>query len=188
MVVGSLVAAGLAMVWPGLVAVACASALVLASALGYAMRSTRSRRMRAGPRRSDVAVASLASPLHVLRGALVVAVSVGLGVLAGIGVWWAVGLVAGSAVDPIGGPGGLGPRGESLAVGLAFLAALTVAWLVPTSRPAREGVRTALAVLPPRSVVSTLVVVVAVVVVIAALAVVASGATTPDWAPLRTSG
>lgn len=186
-VVGGLVAAGLAMVWPGLVAVVCASALVLASALGYATRSTRSRRMRAGPRRSDVAVASLASPLHVLRGALVSAVSVGLGVLAGIGVWWAVGLVTGSAVDPLGGPGGLDPRGESLAVGLAFLAAVTVAWLAPTSRPAREGTRTVLAVLPPRSVVSALVVVVAVVVVIAAVAVVASGATTPEWAPLRTS-
>ncbi len=178
-----LVAASLAMVWPGVVAVVCVAGLVLAAAIGSGVRATRERRSRAGRRKSDLVVASLSSPWHVLRGALLSAVSLGLGLLAGVGIWWVAGLVAGAAVDPLGGPGGLGARAESLAVGLAFVATLVVAWLVPTSRRAQEGARSVLALLAAGSAMSTLVVVVGVVVALVALAVVASGATAPDWSP-----
>jgi serine/threonine protein kinase len=182
-----LIAASAAMVWPGAAALAVTAAMVVAAAVGSGARAIRERRLRSGPRRSDVLVASLTSPLHLLRGALQVAASLALGLLAGIGVWWFVGLVAGGRVDVLAGPAELDPVGQALAMGIAAGATLVLAWLAPTSRIAREGARSVLAVLAPGRVASTLYGIAGAVVVLVSLALALSGAGMPDWAPLGTA-
>jgi hypothetical protein len=179
-----LVAATAAMVWPGFTALAVTAAMVVAAAVGSGARAIRGRRLRSGPRRSDVIVASLTSPLHLLRGALQVAASLLVGILAGTGVWWFVGLVAGAGTDPLAGADNLDPVGQALAMGLAAAATLVVAWLAPTSRIAREGARSVLAIASPGRTASALYAVAGAVVVFVALALVLSGAAAPDWSPL----
>lgn len=178
------VAAASATMWPGWALLGTAAAMVVSAATGSGARAIRERRLRSGPRRSDLLVASLSSPLHLLRGALHVLVSLAVGLLAGIGVWWFAGLVAGGGIDALGGPGGLGEVPQSLIMGLSAGATVLLAWLAPTSRIAREGARSVLAVVAPGPTATVLLVLAGLVVALVALGLALAGMGPPDWAPV----
>lgn len=174
------VVVSLVMVWPGSVAVGAGVALALAAAVGSAARATRSRRLRAGRRVSDVTVAVLASPWHVLRGAVAVAVSLLAGLLVGLAAWWIVWmLLAGPdiAIDEA------SASTKALVTGAVAALVLAVTWLAPTNGLAREGLRTAaaLAVRGPGATRGVVLAALAVALVVVALAL--AGGQAPDWAP-----
>lgn len=170
--------------WPGWAAVGFAAAMVVAAATGSGVRAVRARRLRSGPRRSDVLVASLGSPLHVLRGALLVAVSLAIGLLGGIGVWWFAGMAAGGGIDVLGGPAALSPVAQTIILGVASWVTVALTWLAPTSGLAREGTRSVLAVVAPGPAATVVLSLTGLVLALVAVGLALTGTGAPSWVPL----
>ncbi|WP_447925865.1 protein kinase domain-containing protein [Georgenia muralis] len=164
--------AAIATSYPGVFLLVAAVALVLTTTAGWAGRSRRTARLRRGPRPGDDARMLAGVPWHLLRGLLSVVPGLVLGLLTGAAAWW-VGISAG---DPR-----LTPP---LVLWGAAAAALGVAWLTPTTLPAREGARAAVDVLTPTAGFRALLAVLVLVVVVAVAAVVLLAPPSPTWAPL----
>ncbi|WP_187697848.1 serine/threonine-protein kinase [Cellulomonas telluris] len=160
--------------------------LVLVRTVGSAVESMHGRRERAGVRRSDVPLALVASPWHLLRAVLgllpsvLVAASVAV-IVAGVAWWllasgrWVLGDVV--AGEPPGGPEG------AAAVGTLVLLVVLVLWFGPLSRLTRTGARRVLAGVAPGWVGALVVVVLALVAAAVLAHQVLQGADI-GWAPL----
>ncbi|MCK6212466.1 protein kinase [Georgenia sp. EYE_87] len=161
---------------PGIFAVVSAALLVLTATTGWAGRSRRSARLRRGARSGDDARMLAGLPWHLVRGVLAVLPGAVLGALLGGSTWWTVERL----------PLTLGPGvQEPVALLAGALVALLVAWLTPTSRPARDGARAMIDVLTPtRGFRALLVVLVLGVAAVVAVQVALGAAPAPDWSPL----
>ncbi|PFG39191.1 serine/threonine protein kinase [Georgenia soli] len=162
--------------FPGVFALVAAALLVLTATTGWAGRARRSSRLRRGPRSGDDARMLAGLPWHLVRGLLALLPGVVLGVLLGGVAWW----VAGRA------PLSLEPAvQEPAALWAGALVALLVAWLMPSSRSAREGARAMIDVLTPtRGFRALLVVLVLGVAAVVAVQVALGAAPVASWAPL----
>ncbi|WP_420112110.1 protein kinase domain-containing protein, partial [Pseudactinotalea sp.] len=115
---------GAGMLWPGITLLAFGAVMVVGGAVGASAKALRNRRLRHGLRRSDVAVTSLASPVHTLLAILLLIPGAVVGVLGG-GILW--GLLSPSGVDSF----------LMLVVGAT---PNMMTWWSPTSSTPREGV------------------------------------------------
>ena len=162
--------------FPGIFALVAAALLVLTATTGWAGRSRRSARLRRGPRPGDDARMLAGLPWHLLRGVLAVLPGTVLGVLLGGATWWTAGrapLTLEAGVQ------------EPVALLAGALVALLMAWLTPTSRPARDGARAMIDVLTPtRGFRALLVVLVLGVAAVVAVQVALGLAPAADWSPL----
>jgi serine/threonine protein kinase len=162
--------------FPGVFAIVAAALLVLTATTGWAGRSRRSARLRRGARSGDDARMLAGLPWHLVRGVLAVLPGAVLGALLGGATWWTVGRLA-LTLEP-------GVQ-EPVALLAGALVALLVAWLTPTSRPARDGARAMIDVLTPtRGFRALLVVLVLGVAAVVAVQVALGAAPAPDWSPL----
>jgi serine/threonine protein kinase len=158
---------GAGMLWPGWALIAFGVVMVIGGTVGASARALRNRRIKHGLRRSDLAVASLASPAHAVLAMLMLLPGVLVGVLGG-GILW--GLLAPSGVDAF--------------VMLVVVATLTLlVWWTPSSTTAREGIWAVLDSLAP-SRVSVWIWIVTGLTVAAATAAAALSSPIPVWAPL----
>ena len=156
----AIVAAGL--IWPGAALVAFASAVVVTATVGSAGQEMRKRRNWYGRRRRDVALLLLASPIHILLGALRSLPGLFLGAFLGAVTWVVV-----SQVD------------DYLAAPAAIAVATFVFWWLPPSVFSREGTRMVLGVGGAKA---TGVWLLAAGIVIVAILALVDGSLT--WAPL----
>lgn len=164
--------AAIATSYPGVFVLVATVALVLTATAGWAGRSRRTARLRRGPRPGDDARMLAGLPWHLLRGLLSVVPGLLLGLLTGAAASW----VGSSAGDP--------RLTAPVVLWGAAAAALGVAWLTPTTLPAREGARAAVDVLTPTAGFRALLAVLVLVVVAAVAAVVLLAPPSPSWAPL----
>ena len=124
---------GAGMLWPGWTLLAFGVVMVVGGAVGASARALRNRRLRHGLRRSDVAVTSLASPVHTLLAIVLLVPGAVVGLLGG-GILW--GLLSPSGVDSF--------------LMLVVIATTTVlVWGTPSSSAAREGIWAILDVAAP---------------------------------------
>lgn len=173
---------------PGATLVVVLVLLVLVRAAGSAVEAMHGRRERAGVRRSDVPLAVVSSPWHLLRAVVgllpSLVVSASVGVVAAGAAWW----LLGSGRWVLGGsPPGEPPRGPEAAavVGAGVLLVVLVVWFGPLSRMTRTGARRVLAALAPGWV-GALVVVTLALVGAAVLAYQVVHGAAVEWAPLPT--
>lgn len=159
---------GAGMLWPGWTLLAFAAAMIVGGTVGSSARALRNRRLRHGPRRSDVAVASLKTPLHAVLAVLMLVPGAVVGVLGG-GILW--GLMA---------PSGVTSLLMLLVVGTTTL----LTWWTPSSTAAREGVWAVLEVAAPSRVSVWLWIVVGLVVATATATAAYVGSPEPLWSPL----
>lgn len=188
---GSLLALGLLVVvagalFPGVTLVVLVLLLVLARTVGSAADALHRRRERLGVRRSDGLRTAVATPWHLLRGAvgllpsLIVGASAGV-IVAGV-LWW--GLASGRWPSPLLGPDGEpGPWLLPAVVGVAILVALLTTWWGPASATTRDGARRTLAALAPGRTGAVVLVLLALAGVVV-LAVLLAGGQDPAWMPL----
>lgn len=143
---------------PGLALAVATVLVVLARSVGLDMRALRSRRLRRGEHRGDVARAVVGWPWYLVRGlagalpAVLVAASTVL-VVGGVG-WWLVDSGRLHVADPAPGTAagaldGNAPWVVHALLALAVGAGLLVLWFGPLSRTTRQGARWALAALAP---------------------------------------
>jgi hypothetical protein len=162
--------------FPGAFAVLAAALLVVAATTGWAGRSRRSSRLRRGLRSGDDARMLAGLPWHLVRGVLALLLGVVIGALLGAATSW-VGLQAPLALDEA--------VQRPAALWAGALVALAVAWLMPTSRSARDGARAMVDVLTPtRGFRALLVFLVLGVAAVVAVQVALGGAPAPTWTPL----
>lgn len=163
-----LAAVGAGNLWPGWTLVVFGAVMVIGGAVGSAARALRNRRLRHGVRRSDVAVASLSTPVHAVLSMLLLVPGAIVGVLGG-GILW--GLLSPSGVTP-------------LVMTLVMATTTLLTWWTPSSTRAREGIWAVLDVVAPSrtSVWIWIVLGLTVAVSTAAAAVIASPS--PVWEPL----
>jgi len=159
---------GAGVLWPGVTLLVLGAVMVVAGAVGASAKALRNRRLRHGPRRSDVAVTSLASPVHALMALLLLVPGAVVGVLGG-GILW--GLLAPSGVDSF--------------VMLVVIATTTLlVWWTPSSTTAREGVWAILDTVAPGRGSAWVWIVVGLSVATATLAAAFLSSPVPVWDPL----
>lgn len=159
---------GAGMLWPGVTLLVLAAVMVLGGAVGSSARALRNRRLRRGPRRLDLAVASLSSPLHVLLAVAMLLPGALVGVLGG-GILW--GLLAPSGVT-------------SLLMLLVMAVTTTLVWWTPSSQVAREGIWAVLGVVAPSRASAWVWVIIGLAVATATATAAFLADPTPVWAPL----
>lgn len=153
--------------WPGWTVLIFAAVLAIAGTVGASARALRNRRLRHGPRRSDIAVASLASPWHVLLAILLLLPGALLGLLGGAIVW---GLLAAS-VQPW------------IVVLVALAVTTQLVWWTPSGQTTREGAWAVWEVIAPGPVITAIWILVGLIVAAVAGAAVVAGPE-PVWWPL----
>lgn len=124
---------GLGALWPTWTLVVLVILMALTGAIGVGNESLRDRRLRYGPRRSDVARVALASPWYLVSGVLLTVPGLMVGALAALVIW---GLAASRF-----------PHTLVVATAMAVLALLL--WWIPSSASARAGTRYLLALVAP---------------------------------------
>ncbi|WP_156200647.1 serine/threonine-protein kinase [Actinotalea caeni] len=159
---------GLGMLWPGWALLTFGLVLVVLATVGSSARALRNRRLRRGVRRSDLAVTSLATPLHLLIAIAMLVPGAVVGVLGGGIVW---GLLSPSGVTP-------------LLMLLVMSVTTALAWWTPSSQTAREGGWAVLGVLAPTRGSAWVWVVVGLAVATATITAALLADPTPVWAPL----
>lgn len=163
-----LAAVGAGMLWPGWTLILLGAVMVVGGTVGSSARALRNRRLRHGPRRSDVAVASIATPVHVLLAMLLLVPGAVVGILGG-GILWGL----------------LSPSGVTPGVLLVVIAVTTLlVWWTPSSNTAREGVWAILDVLAPSKGSVWVWILTGLAVATATGAAVFLADPTPVWAPL----
>lgn len=163
-----LAAVGAGMLWPGWTLLAFGAVMVVGGAVGASAKALRNRRLRYGPRRSDVAVTSLASPVHALLAILLLVPGAIVGVLGG-GILW--GLLAPSGVD-------------SFVMLVVVATAMLLTWWTPSSVTAREGIWSLLDVVAPGRGSAWVWIIIGLGVATATVAAAFLGAPIPVWDPL----
>ncbi len=133
---------GGALAYPVTVAAGALALCVLARTVDRNRLTLARRRYERGPRRSDVVVAALSSPWHLLRSVLVTAVCSVLPALLGLAAAFSAGLAV-PAADGSAAPDSLP------AVGTGAFVALLAAWWGPGGGSLRRGTRTTLRVVVP---------------------------------------
>ncbi len=164
---------GAGMLWPGWTLLLFAAVMIVGGAVGSSARALRNRRLRHGPRRSDVAVASIATPLHVLLSILLLVPGAVVGLLGG-GILW--GLTAASAEND--------PAVMTLVLLVVVATATLLTWWTPSSMTAREGVWAILDVAAPRSMGAWVWIVVGLTLAAATAAIALLSTPAPVWTPL----
>lgn len=159
---------GAGMLWPGVTLLAFGAVMVVGGAVGASAKALRNRRLRHGLRRSDVAVTSLASPVHALLAILLLIPGAVVGVLGG-GILW--GLLSPSGVDSF-----------LMLVVVATTTLLT--WWTPSSSTAREGIWAILGAVAPSRGPVWLWIIVGLAVATATGAAALFAGPVPVWAPL----
>lgn len=167
-------AVGAGTLWPGVTLLFFAAVMLVGGAVGSSARALRNRRLRHGVRRSDVAVASLATPVHALLSVLLLVPGAVVGALGGGIVW---GLTASSAMEP---PTAVTAVVMAVVIGTAT--ALT--WWTPSSTTAREGVWAMLDVVAPGRGSVWIWIVCGLTIAAATTAAALLGTPTPLWDPL----
>lgn len=168
--------AGLAAVVPAVAALGLVAWLVLARTVDRSARLVRRRRAARGRRRTDLLAATMALPWHLVRGALVTALTlpfavIGAGILAGLVVLFFY-------------AGALSPRVD-VVLGAAALATATLAWWGIEGEGVRRGSRHMLTrALRPRWAPATAA---GVLVVLTLLALTAASTEPVWWWPLEGS-
>ncbi len=173
-----------AAVWPGVVALVTVVTMVLVGAVGAGVRATRVRRSRAGARRSDLPVAVLVAPWHLLRSVLVVALSLLPGALMGGAVWLVGWLVATGGAGSLASAGG---AAQAIVAAATFAAASAAMWLAPTGSLLRLGAKEVGDIALPRGGVDGVVLVLGIVVVLVVAGVVVLVGVAPDYVPFASS-
>ncbi len=128
-----LILAAVAMRAAGVTAIGFGAVLMAAGGWGWGERRLRERRLRHGHRRRDRVLVGLGSPWHLASGVVTALPGLLAGAIVGFGTW----LVAVQFIDP------------GFAAGLAVALLVFVAWFVPSSNAARDGVRRVWAVVTP---------------------------------------
>lgn len=159
---------GAGMLWPGVTLLVFGVLMVVGGAVGASAKALRNRRLRHGLRRSDVAVTSLASPVHALLAVLLLVPGAVVGVLGG-GILW--GLLSPSGVDSF--------------LMLVVVATTTLlVWWTPSSTTAREGIWAVLDALAPSRATVWLWILVGLAVAVATGTAALTLGPDPVWAPL----
>lgn len=159
---------GSGMLWPGWALLAFGGVMIVGGAVGSSARALRNRRLRHGLRRSDVAVTSLATPLHALLAVLLLAPGAVVGVLGG-GILWGL----------------LAPSGVTVLVTLVVVATATLlTWWTPSSTTAREGIWAVLDVIAPGRASVWIWILIGLIVAAATATAAYLGAPAPVWTPL----
>ena len=167
--------AAVAAVVPVVAAIVAFAGTVVARTVDRGSLSLLRRRYERGPRRSDVVVAALASPVHLVGAALASLVAALLPLLVGVATVFVTGWLTA--------PGGTPSPGEALPLAAGAVAAGLTAWWGPGGSSLRRGSRMlARAAAPGPRAAKVVVAVLAIVAVAAALVVLEGGQ--PDWAPL----
>lgn len=180
-VAGALAAA--AMVVPGVAAVTAAVGLMLLGAIGAAAQARRARRMRHGLRRTDGVRTLATAPWHLVRGAVAALPGLVLGAIVGVAAWW---LLTAAVLGSAGSEtlvGDTAQFAEASARAAALGAALVIAWWTPTSTRGREGWCSAVSVLAPRGLATT-VWTLGALLVIGAVVIAVLTAAPVDWWPI----
>lgn len=159
---------GAGMLWPGWTLILLGAVMVVGGTVGSSARALRNRRLRHGLRRSDVAVASISAPVHVLLALLLLVPGAVVGVLGG-GILW--GLLA---------PSGVTPAVMLLVVAVTSL----LVWWTPSSNTAREGIWAILDLVAPSKGSVWVWIVVGLGVAVATGAAAFLALPTPVWDPL----
>lgn len=167
---------GAAAAWPAMTAAAFLVLCVLARTVERNRFTLAQRRYERGPRRSDVLVAVVTTPWHLVRSVLTSALAALLPALLGAATAFTVGV---AVPQPSGSPA----PGSAPAVAAGALVALVAAWWGPGGGSLRRGSRTVVrAIVPPSG---QVVLVLALLAVGAAFALWAVQAGGPQWAPLQ---
>jgi serine/threonine protein kinase len=152
-------------------------ATVLARTVDRSAGALLRRRHEHGPRRGDVAVATLTSPGHLLSAAVVSVPAALLPAAVGI----STAFIAGWALGPNGTPA----PGTSLPLALGAAAGVLTAWWGPGGRAVRRGSRAVVRRVAPGERGAQLSVALLALVTVAAALVVLDNGGQPDWTPLH---
>lgn len=168
-------AVGAGVGWPTITAAVVAVLMVVARTVDRSGLAFSRRRSEHGRRRSDVALAVVCSPWHLVAGLVMTALALVLPAMMGVATAFSASLLVTTAAGS--------PAPSSLpAVGAGVVVALLVSWWGPGGGSLRRGTRSTVRGLVPRSAVVVVVLLLLAIGAGAALLAVTRGA--PDWTPL----